>query len=109
VVVRYRKTVPGAFVFDNVDPAENGAQGDANGRAGLLFDDDGVYPQGFGVEGVLKLEGEDVAVGEKGKADAVTKGGMPGDRAAVGRVAGDGKAPLRGNIYGYGGNVQGRF
>jgi hypothetical protein len=93
MIIRYRNVVPGAFVLNDVDPAEHGPQGDVDDRAGLFFDNDGVYPQGFGVEGVLELETQDVAVREKGKPEAVTEGGMPGDGAVMGCIAGDGKAP----------------
>jgi hypothetical protein len=70
---------------------EHGAQGDVDDRAGLFFDDDGVYPQGLGVEGILELETQDTAVGEKGKLEAVTEGGVPINWAVMGCIAGDGR------------------
>jgi hypothetical protein len=93
VVVRYRNIISGAFVLDDVDPAEHGSQGDVDDYIGLFFDNDGVYPQGFCIEGVLELETQDAAVGEEGQLEAVPEGGMPVNGTVVGCVAGDGKAP----------------
>ncbi|MDR3147216.1 MAG: hypothetical protein LBU00_02410 [Treponema sp.] len=65
---------------------------------GLFFDDDRVYFEGLGVKGVLKLEVEDLTVGEEGKLDTVAEGSMPGDGAVGGSVsANDG--PPSGESY----------
>jgi hypothetical protein len=41
------------------------------------------FSEGFGVEGILELETEDLAVGEEGKLDTVAEGSMPGDGAGM--------------------------
>jgi hypothetical protein len=111
VVVRYRNIISGAFILDDVDPAEHGAQGNIDDYIGFLFDDDGVYPQGLGVDGVLELETQDAAVGEEGELEAVPEGAVPVNGAVVGCVAGDDKAPwsnVRERLYGYGAMLKGR-
>jgi hypothetical protein len=51
-----------------------------------FFDDNGVDSEGFGVEGVLELEAEELLKGEEGEADAVAEGAVPGDGRRRGRI-----------------------
>jgi hypothetical protein len=97
VVVGYGKVITGALVLDDVDPAEDSAQGLVDDRLWPLLDDDGIDSERFGVEGVLKLEAEDIAVGQEGKLDTVAEGGMPGDGIVGGSVFSDDDGPPLGD------------
>jgi hypothetical protein len=95
VIIRCRKIIPGALVFENINLLKDIPQGDVDKGAGLFFDDDGVYSEGFCIEGVLELVTEEMAVGEEGELDAVPEGIMP-SAAAAGCIAADDKAPFGG-------------
>jgi hypothetical protein len=77
-----------ALVLDDVDLTEYGAQGTVDDGVRSFFDDDRVDSERFGVEGVLELETEDIAVGEEGKLDTITEGGVPGDKTVGGCIFG---------------------